>query len=106
MLRMTAVDLIESAGFIAIEAANADKALALLDQHQNVQLVFTDIQMPGSLDGLALAAHVRKTNPSVGIIVTSGLISPEPEALPERTAFLPKPYHEHHVMGLIRSMIA
>ena len=68
MLRMRAVDIVEDAGFIPIEAVNADEALAILESRSDIDLLFTDIQMPGSMDGLKLAHAVHERWPSIKII--------------------------------------
>src|SRR3546814_10210597 len=72
LLRWHAVDMIENAGFIALEAKDADAAIAILMLSADIQLVFTDIEMPGSMDGIQLAALVRERWPPMLIIVTSG----------------------------------
>jgi len=72
LLRLHAVDMIEDAGFTALEAEDADAAVAILMLSEDVHLVFTDIEMPGSMDGIQLAALVRDRWPPMHIIVTSG----------------------------------
>ena len=74
MLRMRAVDIVEDAGIIAIEAVNADEALAILESRSDIDLLFTDIQMPGSMDGLKLAPPVHMRLPSIKIFVFYGNI--------------------------------
>src|SRR5260370_26933751 len=69
MLRMRAVDIVEDAGFTPIEAVNADEALAILESRSDIELLFTDIQMPGSMDGLKLAHAVHERWPSIKIIL-------------------------------------
>lgn len=92
LIRMHAVDMIRDLGFEVIEAANADQAISLLESNSKISVVFTDIQMPGSMDGLRLAAVVRKRWPPVALLVTSGQFRPNGGDLPENTHFLPKPY--------------
>ncbi len=72
LIRIAAVEAVEEAGFEVIEAQNADEAIAILEQRTDIHLVFTDIQMPGSMDGLKLAHCVRDRWPPVKIIATSG----------------------------------
>src|ERR1700709_1548649 len=72
ILRMRAVDIVEDAGFSPIEAVNADDALAILESRSDIELLFTDIQMPGSIDGLNLAYAVHERWPSIKIILVSG----------------------------------
>src|SRR5436305_11715854 len=72
MLRMRAVDIVEDAGFTPLEAVNADDGLAILEARSDIELLFTDIQMPGSMDGLKVAYAVRERWPSSKIILVSG----------------------------------
>ena len=72
LIRMGAVVLIEDAGFEVYEAGDADAAIALLEVHKEICLIFTDVDMPGSMDGLKLVHYVRGRRPPVKIIVTSG----------------------------------
>lgn len=92
MIRMHAADMIRDLGFEVIEAADADQAVTLLESHSKISVVFSDIQMPGSMDGLRLVALVRKRWPPVALLVTSGQFRPQGEDLPEDAHFLPKPY--------------
>ena len=89
--RLAMIDLVEDAGFEAIEARDADQAIEILESRCDIRVVFTDIDMPGSMDGLKLAAAVRKRWPPIEIIVTSGGRKPVLEELPARATFLPKP---------------
>jgi two-component system, response regulator PdtaR len=89
LVRSLAVDALEEAGYATLEAQNADQAIQLLESHPEVRLVFTDVQMPGVMDGAKLAAAVRERWPPLRIIVTSA--RPKPELI-EDAAFLPKPY--------------
>src|ERR1700754_1794205 len=75
VLRMKAVDIVEDAGFTAIEAVNADEALTILESRSDISLLFSDIQMPGSMDGLKLAHAVHDRWPSIKIILVSGQIN-------------------------------
>jgi CheY-like chemotaxis protein len=72
LLRMDAVDMIAAAGFEVVEAINADDAIEILESRPDITAVFTDIQMPGTMDGLKLARAVRGRWPPVKIIATSG----------------------------------
>lgn len=103
--RMLAVDLVEDAGFVAIEAENADVAMLTLDHRSDIQAVFTDIDMPGSIDGLKLAACVRDRWPPIEIIVTSGKAARAPAELPLGSVFLPKPYDPGRLTTLLREMV-
>jgi CheY-like chemotaxis protein len=68
ILRVRAVDIVEDAGFCSVEAVNADEAIAILESRSDISLLFTDIQMPGSIDGLKLAHAVHERSPSIKII--------------------------------------
>lgn len=92
LIRMNAADMIRDMGFEVIEAADADEAISLLESTSKISVVFTDIQMPGSMDGLRLAAVVKKRWPPVALLVTSGQFRPKGGEMPENTHFLPKPY--------------
>src|SRR3954451_1940126 len=104
LLRMNAVDVIAAAGFEAIEAANADEAIAILENRRDITVVFTDIQMPGSMDGLKLARAVRGRWPPIKIIATSSHASVAETDLPEGGRFLPKPYSPGQVAGVLREL--
>jgi CheY-like chemotaxis protein len=104
LLRMNAVDMIRDAGFEAIEAANADQAIEILEARQDITVVFTDIQMPGSMDGLKLARAVRGRWPPIKIIATSGHVGVRENDLPEGGRFLPKPYSPDEVTGMLREL--
>ena len=89
--RLHAVALVEDAGFTAIEASNADEAIAILERRKDIRIVFTDIDMPGSMDGLRLAHAIRKRWPPIELIVTSGYFNPRDADLPERASFFRSP---------------
>jgi len=91
MLRMRAVDIVEDAGFTPIEAVNADEALAILESRADIALLFTDIQMPGSMDGLKLAHAVHERWPSIKIILVSGQLTPTEADKPTNSRFFGKP---------------
>jgi CheY-like chemotaxis protein len=93
LMRMNAVTLVEEAGFAALEATNADEAITILEARKDIRIVFTDINMPGSMDGLKLAHAIRRRWPPIELILTSGDLQIEEEKLPSRGRFLSKPYH-------------
>ena len=101
LLRMDAIDMIASAGFEALEAVNADEAIAILEARPDIAVVFTDIQMPGSMDGLKLARAVRGRWPPIKIVATSGQIDVKAVDLPEGGRFLPKPYSPTQITGVL-----
>src|SRR3954463_13527800 len=87
VLRMRAVDIVEDAGFTPVEAINADEAIAILESRSDIDLLFTDIQMPGSMDGLKLAHAVHDRWPSIKIILVSGQIKPSDSEKPADARF-------------------
>ena len=105
LVRMDIALLLEDEGFQVLEASNADDAISLLDAHPEVRLMFTDIDMPGSMDGLKLAAAVRDRWPPVKIIVTSGHRHMSDDTLPVVGRFFSKPYDPSGVIIAIREMI-
>ena len=105
LLRMDAADFLEEAGFKVYEASNADEAIALLESHDDIRAVFTDIHMPGSMDGLKLAHFVRGRWPPIRLIITSGRARPRDEDLPSGSGFVGKPYQLEKVAGGLRAMI-
>ena len=103
-LRMSAADTIADAGFEVLEAENADEAVRILESRLDIRIVFTDVDMPGSMDGLKLAAAVRGRWPPIEIIVTSGHRSVKESELPERSLFMPKPYEFNRLVEALRRM--
>jgi CheY-like chemotaxis protein len=104
LIRMNAVEMIEEA-FEVVEAASADEAIAILEGRLDITVVFTDIQMPGSMDGLKLAVAVRDRWPPIKIVATSGQVKLGPDDLPEGERFLPKPYSPAEIMKTLRELI-
>lgn len=92
LIRMGIADYLEDSGFRVLEAANADQAIRLLEANADVAVMFTDIDMPGTMDGLKLAQAVSDRWPPVGIIVTSGHVKLDATALPKGGLFVAKPY--------------
>ena len=106
LLRLDAAQIIEDAEFEVIGASNADEAIAILEARPDVSVLFTDIQMPGSMDGLKLAAAVKGRWPPIKIIATSGLVDVRPEDLPEGGRFIPKPYNPSQLTATLRELAA
>lgn len=106
LLLMDIVDQLQTEGYRVYAAADADKALILLQQHIDIRLIFTDIDMPGSMDGLKLAAAVRDRWPPVKIIVTSGHRAVAQTDLPEGSLFFAKPYDQAAVAASFRAIFA
>jgi CheY-like chemotaxis protein len=104
LIRMNAAEMIADAGFNVVEAANADDAIVILENRLDITIVFTDIQMPGSMDGLKLAAAIGGRWPPIKIIATSGLVDVRPDDLPEGGRFLPKPYSPELIVRTLREL--
>ena len=104
LVRLDAARAIEDAGFEVIEAANADEAIEILENRSDIRVVFTDMHMPGSLDGLKLAHAVRNRWPPIKIIVTSGHGRVSEEDLPTGGRFFAKPYDLEEITNTLRDL--
>ena len=100
--RLHAVDLVEAAGYKAIEASNADEAIAILEMRKDIRIVFTDIDMPGSMDGLRLARAIRDRWPPIELILTSGHVDVPESEVPERGVFFSKPYRDREIIHALQ----
>src|ERR1700709_1993418 len=105
MLRMRAVDIVEDAGFHPVEAVNADEALSILESRSDISLLFTDIQMPGSMDGLKLAHAVHDRWPAIKIILVSGQVNPSDEEKPADSRFFGKPLSVQTMIAELQAMV-
>ena len=92
LVRMNAVSVLEDGGYDVIEAADAEQALTQLESRPDVDMLFTDINMPGDMDGCALARAVIARRPGMRLLITSGRGMPDDGACPPDSAFVPKPY--------------
>lgn len=106
LILLTACDMVENAGFTVREAANADIALQILEQDCAIALIFSDIDMPGSMDGLELVIQVQARWPEIGVILTSGRRPLAPHEVPPCSVFVAKPYFEHEVSEMLKKMLA
>jgi two-component sensor histidine kinase len=105
VLRLRAVDIVEDAGFTAVEAVSADEALAILESRSDISLLFSDIQMPGSIDGLKLAHAVHERWPAIKIILVSGQIKPSEGDRPADSRFFGKPLVVSEMIGELQQMV-
>jgi two-component sensor histidine kinase/DNA-binding NarL/FixJ family response regulator len=105
VLRMRAVDIVEDAGFTPVEAVSADEAMRVLESRNDISLLFTDIQMPGSMDGLKLAHAVYSRWPHIKIILVSGQIAVTDADKPADSRFFPKPLEIQHMVLELQKMI-
>ena len=104
LVRMVAADVLEDAGFTVLESTNAEEALRLLETRPDVQVLFTDVNMPGALDGLGLAQTVHERSPGVGILIGSGRVRPDLGELPPGTRFIAKPYAPAALTDAVRAV--
>src|SRR6188474_997757 len=105
VLRMRAVDLVEDAGFTAVQAVNADEALSILESRSDISLLFSDIQMPGTMDGLKLAHAVHNRWPSIKIILVSGQIKVSDKDKPADSLFFGKPIEVKQMISELQGMV-
>ncbi len=96
--------MITEAGFEVVESGNADEAIAILESHPNIHIVFTDIQMPGSMDGIKLSAFIRRRWPPIKLVATSGRVTLQEGELPEGAVFISKPYTLFGLSALLRGL--
>jgi CheY-like chemotaxis protein len=106
LLRIAAADMVESAGFSVLEAANATEAVGILESRLDIHIVFSDIDMPAGINGIMLAAVIRDRWPPIEIILVSGHVDAPDIDLPARTVFFSKPYDEKKVVAAIRKFAA
>ena len=104
LIRMNSVDMIREFGFEVIEAGDADEAVSTLEAFPDVGLVFTDIQMAGSMDGLRLAAVIRDRWPPIALLITSGRVRPPLGDMPAEARFIAKPYSPSQLQEELRSL--
>jgi CheY-like chemotaxis protein len=105
LIALGASELLKEAGYDTVETSNADEAVAVLERRPDIKVVFTDIRMPGTMDGLALAWCVRDRWPPVKIIVTSGHHTIRAGDLPEGGVFIPKPYCDREVASALSALV-
>lgn len=105
LVRMVAADAIADRGIMTWEAGDAAEALEVLNKHPQIGLVFTDVTMPGEMDGLDLAEKVSADRPHVSLIVTSGQVHVPDEELPDKGIFLSKPYRTEHLVNLVEEKL-
>lgn len=102
-IRFDLVDFFQYEGFTVFEAENADDAIVILEGEPAIAIVLTDIQMPGSMDGVKLAHYIRDRFPPTFLIVASGMIRPTPAELPAGAMFIPKPFDPRLVLNAIQN---
>ena len=105
LVRMDTGAALDMAGFDVLEAGDADEAIAILSARNDIRLIFTDVHMPGSMDGLKLAHFVRDRWPPVKVVATSGHARITDRDLPEGVRFVPKPYSAAEITATLRELI-
>src|SRR4051794_9381116 len=105
VLRMRAADIVEDAGFSPVEAVNADEAIAILESRSDIAVLFTDIQMPGSMDGLKLAHAVHNRWPQIKIVLVSGQVKPSDAERPADSRFFGKPLGVEQMIAELQAMV-
>src|ERR1700688_524103 len=105
LIRIWATDLLEENGFSVLEAKDADAALKLLQSRHDVKLLFTDVQMPGSLNGMELAREVHARWPHVLLVITSGRERPTRAEIPDDGRFVAKPYNAEELLGQVKDLL-
>ncbi len=105
LIRLAALDLVESAGYEAVEATNADDAIRILEARADIRVVFTDVDMPGTMDGLKLAHYVRDRWPPIRIVVASGMKIVAESQLPTGSRFFSKPYEEGSIVAALADLL-
>lgn len=105
LIRLSTLQIVEDAGYEALEAKNADEAITLLEVRSDMRLVFTDVHMPGTMDGLRLVAYIRERWPPVRLIVASGVAVVSESELPVGTSFFRKPYLEDAIIDEMKRLL-
>lgn len=105
LLRMLAVEIAEEAGYLVLEAGNADEALTFLESREDISVLFTDIDMPGSMNGLKLAYTVRNRWPPMKILIVSGQVRLQQSELPTKSCFVGKPYRAAAMIAELRGLV-
>jgi CheY-like chemotaxis protein len=105
LIRLWAAGLLEENGFSVLEAENAEAALKVLESRPDVKLLFTDVQMPGSLNGMELAREVHARWPHVLLVITSGRERPTRAEIPDDGRFVAKPYNAEELLGQVKDLL-
>ena len=105
LVREFEVEFLSAAGFQVLEADNGEDALSLLESNPNIGVLFTDINMPGPLDGVTLASIAAVQWPHLAIIIGSGNVLPRSGSLPSGVTFIRKPCDPESVIQLIRERV-
>jgi len=105
MIRMVAADALADCGIVAWEAGDAEEALNALNEHPSISLLFTDVNMPGDMNGIDLARRIHEVRPDVELIITSGATSIANDELPDHGTFLGKPYPVDRLVHIVATKL-
>lgn len=106
IIRMDAAQILEEAGYRCLEAESGEEAINILtEKGQQVVVLFTDVEMPGSVNGFALACYVAEHWPHIEIVVSSGRVKPDAADLPVKAAFIMKPFSADTIHGELRRLL-
>lgn len=105
IIRMCAAEFVEDAGFAPLEVGDAADALVKLEAHEGIAVLFTDINLPGTMDGLALAEEVERRWPQIRILIASGRTAPPASQLSGKVSFIPKPYGSGEFLAALDALL-
>ena len=105
LVRLVAASMLQDAGFDTLEADTAEDALHVLEENEDVCVLFSDVQLPGAMDGLGLARAVHDRWPDIGLVLTSGAVTPRRSQIPEESDFLLKPYDGDEMVEAVRNVM-
>ena len=105
LLQMAALELVESAGFTGVGVSNADEAIKILEARQDIRIVLTDVEMPGTMDGVKLAHFIRESWPPVHLIIVSGKAVLQESHMPVGTKFYSKPYEDETIIAELQRLM-
>jgi CheY-like chemotaxis protein len=105
LVRLVAASMLQDAGFDTLEADTAEDALQVLEEHEDVRVLFSDVQLPGAMDGVGLAYTVHDRWPGIGLLLTSGGVTLGHGQIPADGSFLPKPYNGQQVVAAVRKVM-
>ncbi len=104
LIRIELADFFADAGYQVFEAGDADEAIGILEREKTIRIVLTDIQLPGSMDGLKLAHYIRDRYPPTVLLLTSGGVHIEDASLPASSQFIAKPFDPTRILRQIELM--
>jgi CheY-like chemotaxis protein len=106
LLQLAALELVEAAGLVGLSAANSDEAISILEDRQDIHIVLTDVEMPGSMDGVKLSHFIRNRWPPIHLIIVSGRAMLSESQIPPGTKFFSKPYDDEAIIAQLKKFAA